>query len=351
VWSVATDWVLVTDGGDGQARSSLAAVRALAAGGYRPAVTVSGPSSLAASSRYCARRVRTPLVTEPGYAEAVRTELAARPYLTTLAASDAALLALGAPVGHLVDKAELIARARRAGLAVPPTRVFPSREDLVGAGDLDFPLVLKPAVSTRPAVLVTSAAEMAAAAKGEGRFVVQPYLREDLRAAAGVLWDGRLVAAVHQRYFRTWPADCGTASAAETVQADLDLEQRLLLLLDGYEGIFQAQLAGEHLLDLNPRVYGSLPLAVAAGVNLPAVYCDLLGGHEVRPIRARPGVFYRWLEGDLRHMAWSLRARRAGFGTALKTLRPHWGTAHSTESLRDPMPMVARLRHAAARRR
>jgi predicted ATP-grasp superfamily ATP-dependent carboligase len=283
----------------------------------------------------------------------VRTELAARPYLTTLAASDAALLALGAPVAHLVDKAELVTRARRAGFLVPPTRVFPSREDLLAAEDLEFPFVLKPAVSTHPAVLVTSRADVAAASQNDegGRFIVQPYLQESLRAAAGVLWNGRLVAAVHQRYFRTWPAECGTACAAETVEPDHDLEQRLLLLLDGYAGIFQAQLAGEHLLDLNPRVYGSLPLAVAAGANLPAVYCGLVASDEVPPVRARPGVFYRWLEGDLRHMAWALRAGRGGFGSALKSLRPRRGTAHSTESIRDPMPMVARLRHAATRRR
>lgn len=348
---MATEWVLVTDGGDGQARSSLAAVRALAAAGYRPAVTVSSRSSLAASSRYCARRVPVPPVAEPGYAEAVQAELSARPYLTMLAASDTALLALGAPVGHLVDKAELVARARQSGLAVPPTRVFASRDDLLAAADLEYPLVLKPAISTYPAALVTSMDELAAAARGDGRFVVQPYLREDLRAAAGVLWKGGLVAAVHQRYFRTWPGECGTACAAQTVEPDLELEQRLLRLLEGYEGIFQAQLAGEHLLDLNPRVYGSLPLAVAAGTNFPALYCDLLRGNEVDPVRARPGVFYRWLEGDLRHMAWALRAGRGGIGSALRTLRPHLGTAHSTESLRDPMPMVARLRHAVTRRR
>lgn len=348
---VATDWVLVTDGGDGQARSSLAAVRALAVGGYRSAVTVSSPTSLAAASRDCARRVAVPLVTDPGYPLAVRAELALRPYLAVLAASDAALLALGAPVGHLVDKAELFIRARRAGLTVPPTRVFASREDLLDAADLEFPSVLKPAISTYPAALVTSKEELATAARENGRFVVQPYLGENLRAAAGVLWNGRLVVSVHQRYFRTWPAECGTACAAQTTEPDVDLEQRLLRLLDGYQGLFQAQLAGDHLLDLNPRVYGSLPLAVAAGANLPCVYCDLLAGHEVRPVRARPGVFYRWLEGDLRHVAWAVRAGRMGLGSAVKTLRPHRRTAHSTESLRDPKPMVARLRYAATRHR
>jgi len=291
-----------------------------------------------------------PPASDSGYAQAVRAELEARPYLTMLAASDAALLALEAPVRHLVDKTQLLAGARQAGLPVPRTRVFSTADELLAAGDLEFPSVLKPAVSTYPARLIRSHSELAATVSGNGGFVVQPYLGERLRAAAGVLWEGRLVAAVHQSYLRTWPRDCGTACAAHTVQPDPVLEEHLLRLLDGYQGIFQAQLAGDYLLDLNPRVYGSLPLAVKAGTNLPAIYCDLVAGKEVGDLRARPGVFYRWLEGDLRHLAGEVRAGRMGFGSALRALRPHAGTAHSTEWLRDPMPMVARLRHAATKR-
>lgn len=342
--------MLITDGGDGQARSSLAAVRALAAGGYRPAVTVSSRWSLAASSRHCARRVAVPPVADAGYAAAVRRESQAHSYLTVLAASDAALLALGAPVRSLVDKTELAERASLAGLSLPPTRVFGTAEELLGADDLEFPSVLKPAISTFPARLVTSRGELATDDLEEGPFLVQPYLADNLRAAAGVVWESRLVGMVHQRYLRTWPGDCGTACAAQTVEPDHHLEELLLGLLDGYQGIFQAQLAGDRLLDLNPRVYGSLPLAVAAGANLPALYCDLLAGKEVEAVRARPGVFYRWLEGDLRHVAWAVRSGRMGTGSALRALRPRTATAHSTEWLTDPMPMVARLRHAAGKR-
>jgi predicted ATP-grasp superfamily ATP-dependent carboligase len=350
--SVATNWVLITDGGDTQSRSSLAAVRALAAAGYQCAVTASGRPSLAAASRYCARRVAVPRVTDAGFAEAVRAEMAARPYLTVLAATDATLLALDAPVRHLVDKKELSERAGRAGLRVPPTRFFASRDELMAADDLEFPAVLKPSISNpfNPARLLRSREDISTAPPGEGPFLVQPYLRESLRATAGVLWEGRLVAVVHQRYLRTWPPDCGTACAAFSVEPDIEVEQCLLRLLDGYRGIFQAQFAGDHLLDLNPRVYGSLPLAVAAGANLPAIYCDLVSGKEVRSVRSRPGVFYRWLEGDVRHLALAVREGRVGFVSALRSLRPHRKTVHSTESLRDPMPMVARLRHAATKR-
>ena len=41
-------WVLISEGGSGESRAAVAAVRALATEGYKPAVTVSGGLSLAA---------------------------------------------------------------------------------------------------------------------------------------------------------------------------------------------------------------------------------------------------------------------------------------------------------------
>lgn len=348
-------WVLVTDGGSGQGRSAVAAVRALASGGYRAAVTVSGGASLAAASRSCSRVVCVaPVEDAAAYAAAVRAEVAARPYLAVLGASDAALLALGAPVGHLVDKARLARGAERVGLAAPPTREFPSLDALLAAADaLDYPIALKPTVSRSPARRVGSAVELArlgGRAALSGPVLVQPYLDAPMSSVAGVVWQGRLVAGVAQRYLRTWPVECGTASAAVTVSPDPDLEQRLVRLLEGYDGLFQAQFVGSWLLDLNPRVYGSLPLAVSAGANLVAVYCDLLRGRDVRPVRGRPGVAYRWLEGELRHAAWGVREGRLGAGPALRLLRPVRGAAHSVASLRDPGPALARARYVLGQR-
>lgn len=345
-------WVLVTDGSAYQTRSTLAAVRALAAAGYRPVVTVSGPSSIAAASRDCAGTIRTPLADEPGYADAIRAELASRAYLTVLPASDASLLALAAPVGHLVDKESAAERARAVGLDVPATRRFEGWSDLMGhAEELEYPVVVKPSISRFGARRVESPGRLRALEPGAGPLLVQPYLTQGLRAVAGIVWRGDLAAAVHQRYLRTWPPDCGTASAAETVAPDEELEARLVDLLSGYDGIFQAQLAGPYLLDLNLRVYGSLPLAVAAGANLAAIWCQIVSGK--RPpamVRARAGVFYRWIEGDLRHLASRVRSGMLSPGRALLELRPRRGAAHSTESLRDPKPMLARVRFAVGRR-
>jgi hypothetical protein len=349
-------WVLISEGGSGESRAAVAAVRALATEGYKPAVTVSGDLSLAGSSRYCARRVPVPPASSApqAYAEAIRRELEAGEYLTVLPASDPAILALGLPVRHLLDKVACAAAAECVGLRVPPNRVFDSAQELLDAArKLTYPLVVKPDVKRHTAIRARSAQELADRlapwARGPGRLVVQPYISDDLRGLVGLIWHGELMSAMHMGYRRIWPLPCGTVAAAETIAPDLELEERLTRLLSGYDGLFHADIAGEYLLDVNPRVHATLPLALAAGINPVARYCDLLRGRTVARARSRPGVFFRWVEGDVRSIWRSLRERRLTWRVALRALAPRRGTVYSYESWRDPGPLLTRTRYLARR--
>jgi predicted ATP-grasp superfamily ATP-dependent carboligase len=348
--------VLVCDNVDGRSRSAVAAVRALGAAGYRPVVAVSGRRSVAGASRSCAGLVNLPNASSPDYSHAVNRYLAAHPAAAVLAASDAVVVALGQPGADLVDKAVLPKRAAAAGLRVPLTREFDGVHDLQTAADaLDYPLVVKAAIKTQATETtrkIDSARGLPAALRGlSGPVVVQPFAAGAMRAVCGVLRDGRLLAAVHQEYVRIWPPDCGTASAAVTTVPDLDLEARLPELLAGHDGVFQVQFVGDQVIDVNPRVYGSLPLAVAAGANLPAIACRAAeGGYHGDVVRGRPGVRYRWLEGDVRRLLHDVRDGALSPRAALRAVVPRRGTAHSIESLRDPGPLLVRLIDVASRR-
>jgi predicted ATP-grasp superfamily ATP-dependent carboligase len=348
--------VLVSDHVDGRSRSAVAAVRALGAAGYHPFVAVTGSPSAAGASRSCAGLVSLPRPDSPDYRGAVERYLTAHPGSAVLAASDAVLLALDQPGAHLVDKAALPERAAAAGLRVPATREFASGAALLEAVDeLEYPLVVKPSVKTQPSEVarrVDAGSHLPAAVAGlSGPVVVQPFAAGAMRAVCGVISDGQLLAAVHQRYVRIWPPGCGTASAAVTTAPDHELEARLTQLLAGHVGVFQVQLIGEQVIDVNPRVYGSLPLAVAAGANLPAIACCAATGRHVSGVvRGRPGVRYRWLEGDVRRVLHDVRLGGLTFRAAGRALLPRPGTAHSVESLRDPGPTLVRLRDVARRR-
>jgi len=343
-------WVLVTSGDHRVSRAAAAAVKALALAGYRPAVTVSGGASIASVSRYCRRRVAVPSVTSDpeGYARAIRMELRRTPYLTVLPITEAVLLALDLPILHLVNKVECAAIAVRAGIRVPESRLFSSAQELRDHAQLlDYPVVIKPDIKRQPAFRADSPADVRSARLVEGRFVAQPYLEDELRGVLGLMWQGKLVASVHMRYIRIWPVPCGTAAAAETVSPDLDLERRLEALLAGYQGLFHVDLAGPYLLDVNPRVHATLPVGISAGVNLVALYCDLLRGRSVDPVRAPRGHFYRWIEGDVRTVLQSVRNGRMSVLSAALALAPRRGAAHSFEALLDPAPMAVRLAQIA----
>lgn len=135
--------------------------------------------------------------------------------------------------------------------------------------------------------------------------------------------------AVHKHSQRTWPLYAGVFSYGQTVESDRSLEARCGRLLAElqWSGIFNLQFletAGDQPADLNPRAYHSLALAVAAGANLPAVWCNLLLGLPARTRRARVGVRFRSEVEDLRAL-WATarrgeRAKRSA-GCALGAVR------------------------------
>jgi hypothetical protein len=277
------------------------------------------------------------------YAAAVHAEVARHPYLTVLPTSDPALMALGYDVAHLVDKSSLTRLAERAGLPTPPTEEFADHASLRAAeARLRYPVMVKPAIG-HGGGRADRAEDIRAWSDMTGPLLVQPYVMDGLRSVAGVVWGGEMLAAVHQRFLRTWPIDAGMACAAETVEPDPGVEDALLRLLEGYTGIFQADFAGPFLIDLNPRSFASVSLAMAAGANLVGVYCDLVMGRKRQPVRGRPGVFYRWLDADIRNVLRRVRSGALSPAAAARMLAPRRHTARGgPESLSDPGPIVAR---------
>jgi len=310
-------------------------------------VTVSGPLSLAGASRSCARRIPLSSVDSPGFSEAVAGERERHQYLTLFPASDAALAALDYPVGHLLDKAALTEQAASVGLSTVRSVVVENPSVLrTAARALGYPVLIKGRLEKLPVRIARNDQELPEEVTTQ--LVVQPYIEGTITAFAGLLVDGQLLAQVQQRCLRTWPVPAGVSSAAVTTTPDPDLAQALTRLLDGYQGLFQAQFVDGKLIDLNPRVYGSLPLAVAAGVNLPAMACEVASGGRPHPVVGSSGVHYRWVEGDMRHLVH--QARRLGLGGVAAALLPHRNTAHSVISWSDPGPLITRLRHIAGRK-
>ncbi len=371
-------------------RSMLAVTRCLHMGGYR--VTAASPTRLAPGqwSRACDRRVRLPDARSdaPGFLKGLRRELQSNRYETLIAGSDSALLAisrdraqleeltrLGLPPHAVVqaslNRERLAEAAAQVGLTPAMSiRCSNHQEVLAAAKELGFPIVLK---STDAAIdgapqsvqavpkshVVRDPKELEEALSSfVGDLLVQRYLRGMLLSFGGVIANGQLLGLAVSRYHRTWPPSGGSLSYGKTVSPPAVLEDLVEHLLDvlKWEGIFELELiqkdadgpTGEACafvpIDLNPRPYGSMALARAAGAPLASIWCDWLLDRSAPnmspPIRACAGSRYRWEDGELRHLWWQLR--RGNLLAAAVPLRPNRRVTHAHFERTDPMPLLAR---------
>jgi len=188
-----------------------------------------------------------------------------------------------------------------------------------------------------------------------GSLLVQPLVPGEPISFGGVRAGGKLLGVAVSRYLRMWPPSGGSVAFGQTIAVPPELEEMVERLLDAlaWEGIFEIELirAGRPgarrwvPIDLNPRPYGSLALATAAGAPLTALWCEWLRGRGARsfpsaPLRARPGVRYRWEDAELRYMAWQLRHGHPR--AALAPLRPRRAVMHAHFERSDPLPLLAR---------
>lgn len=355
--------------------AGLAVLRALRQAGHEPWAAVSTSGSYGARSRACAGTVHVPdpRADPAGFVDVLAHHARATGAEVVLPGTEAALLALSrgraafdpevrvgvpdsATVVHALDKEAVAEDAVAAGFAVPPTvAVGPGVELSDGDGGF-LPGVVKPIRSELvradgrlerfEAVRVVSVAELraAVAALPGSCGLLQPYLDGAFRTVNGLAWDGEVVTTVHKIADRTWPADCGVVSYARTVAVQPAIEEaaRGLMRRLRWSGLFNVQMievAGRaHVIDVNPRPYHSLALATAAGVNLPALWVDMLLGRLVRGRGYLVGTRFR-AEEDIRSVV--ALARSGGLPAAVRAALPRPGTVHPVLSARDPGPALA----------
>lgn len=251
-----------------------------------------------------------PLVVYPGQENSIDALIrysAALPAWAILPYSGAAALR------RLRDKRELPTYLADVGLRAPTMLAYGTAQELLKMS-LPEPCVVKPVGGPGrtlpfPQVIESSADGMSLLRRlppGEP-LLVQEHVRGPL-LGLGLVVDrhGGIVARIQQSASFTWPVHAGGSRMAVTVEPDEDLADRSAALLAsaGYWGLAHLQfLQGDGrpvLIDVNTRFYGSLPLALAAGVNLPAAWHAIATGSEPPPpSRYRVGVTYRWFVADL----------------------------------------------------
>jgi predicted ATP-grasp superfamily ATP-dependent carboligase len=382
--------VLVTDGDE---RAALAVVRSLGRAGYAVHVCGDKRRTLAGVSRRAAAvfAVPDPLRVPRDFVASVAAYVRTHAIDVILPITEPALLAVlsaRASFGDAAipfpsietfraasDKAALMGVASQLGLAVP------RQWELVASGALanldvsalPYPVVIKPGrsvgehdgVRSKQGVRYASgSAELRArvAAMSPAAF---PLLVQErvIGAGSGVFllrWGGAIIASFAHRRIREKPPAGGVSVYAEAVPLDDTLREHSERLLDRlqWEGVamieykIDTRTGVPYLMEINGRFWGSLQLAIDAGVDFPLLLVRLAMGERIAPQHEyREGTRGRWWWGEVDHVLARMRRSEAELalppgspsrGAVVRDFLARW-RPHEHDAvfrLDDPLPFV-----------
>jgi predicted ATP-grasp superfamily ATP-dependent carboligase len=193
--------------------------------------------------------------------------------------------------------------------------------------------------------------------------LLQEYCRGEGHGVELLLHEGRPLAVFQHRRLREMPVQGGPSALRESVPVDPMLYEysRALLSELRWTGLamveFKVGTNGAWLMEINGRVWGSLPLAVHAGMDFPARLVEMLllgPDDDAEPPNSsyRVGVRAQNLELELAWIASVLTRRsRARFlpmpprreclAALVQLFHPSY--KHDILSLHDPLPGLVEL--------
>ncbi|MFK7894508.1 MAG: hypothetical protein AB8G23_01665 [Myxococcota bacterium] len=336
--------ILVTDG---EARSALASVRSLGRGESEVHVLSSSSGALAGVSRYAdaVHSVPDPAKDPAGWTEAVEALLTRLPDPLLLPVTEIAMgnvyasslderyrVASPPPDAYAkaVDKQLFLEASLAVGFDAPRSIVLgPDTSISDVARELGFPFVLKSRqsrwlVSGRwQSGIVTTIRNEADLREVDlsigGELLAQEWVPGRGEGLFFLADQGRMVVCCGHRRLREKPPSGGVSTLSESVAPDPALRDMLEALVRDLEwhGVGMLELRrgrGDDgrervvVMELNPRLWGSLQLAIDAGVDFPVLLDQLHRGESVSPVKAKAGVKLRWLLGDFDHVLIALRS-------------------------------------------
>lgn len=362
--------VLVTDG---HWRKTLAAVRSLGKRGVEVAVGESSRVATSFFSKYCRWKLVYPSVHRhpEAFLAFLREELKESNYDIVLPMEEETLLLLArhreefAPVARLPippyetivkvrDKGWLLQHAAQQGVPIPRTVWVKDLAELATISKvIPGPWVIKPRVSSGSFGIAYVEHEEdlpEAYRKVHSQFpfpLIQerlPWEGEAFGCSALLDRGSRLKALFVHRRLREYPITGGPSTLRESVRHPQieELGIRLLQSLT-WHGVAMVEFKvdprdGEpKLMELNPRFWGSLALAIHAGVDFPYLLYQMAMGEEFAPVLDyKVGVRCRWLlPGDILHFLQN--PRRFHLKPSFFQFR---GIPDDILSRDDPLPVV-----------
>ncbi|MCR4292374.1 MAG: ATP-grasp domain-containing protein [Candidatus Kuenenia sp.] len=362
---------------DGMWNKSLAAVRSFGRKGFY--VTAGERTRLATAifSKYCSRRwvYSSPVISPVNFLNDLEAELKVGKYdvifpmefstqvlltnaanrqmierYTRLPFADESLAKKGN------DKAFIMQYARERGIDVPTTYMVNNIEQLAAiAKETVYPALIKPRNSSgsRGIVYVKEKEELLTLYFKVHKEYPFPIIQEYIPDGGDVYGVGLLFnfqseirASFVYKRLRSHPVSGGPSTLRESVKRE-DVRDIAVSFMKSlrWTGVAHVEFKIDprdgkpKLLEVNPRFWGSLQLAVESGIDFPFLLFKLAMEGDIEPVMDyNYGVRCRWLiPGDLLHFIKNPERLR---------LKPNFfdfKTKDDIISLNDPMPVIGRL--------
>lgn len=341
--------VVVTDA---SSRVALAVVRALGRAGHDVTATEVPHRASPRPPAFDSRHTRHAVVTDaPGDLRAdVVIPVATN---TLLALADRPNVAAPRTLRTANSRDRLLPLAEKLGVEVPRTWL-PEGDDELKRVDATFPAVVKfrsdeelyldPGDRYR---IVRDRDELMLAygrlSAVQARPMIQEYVEGEGCGWSALYDRGRLVAHIGHRRLREYPPSGGPSTACESFSHPaMERSGRTLLEALEWHGVAMVEFkrVGDRfvLMEINPRFWGSLPLALACGINFPDLLVRVAAGQHPTGARAASGRRMKFLLHDLA-AAW---ARPAWWSGVLRDLTAPDGVL-SFEDARSSLRYLANL--------
>jgi predicted ATP-grasp superfamily ATP-dependent carboligase len=337
---------------DGDQRAALAITRSLGRRGMSVLVGEHHADSLAGSSRYCARRILYPSpYREPDAFDRFIERLVVRERIDALMpVTDVTTYAIARnqdvlrahtamtvppfdAFERVTDKGALLQRAVNIGIAIPKTHYVDGIATLRSVlDDVAFPAVVKSTRSRIPTPdgwlgcgvhYVWDRGELQELYQRTGYLASYPSLIQERIVGRGigvfVLCErGRVLTTFQHVRLREHPPSGGVSVLSESRAVDPELRAQARRLLEplGWHGVAMLEYKQDQqtgtpvLMEVNGRFWGSLQLAIDAGVDFPYLSCQLaLGDRLELPVIYAVGQKTRWWVGDLERLLLCLTGR------------------------------------------
>jgi predicted ATP-grasp superfamily ATP-dependent carboligase len=187
------------------------------------------------------------------------------------------------------DKNKTQLLARRLGIPTPDSCLITSPESIGRIGkEVGFPAIVKPIKSSgsRGFRLIRDEASLVSIPcllSKYGSLLAQEFIPSQESIGVSYLFNrGEIRASFSHRRLLEFPTDGGPSLVRESIAngAAQEFGQRLLESLS-WHGIAMVEFRIDSrtgtpvLLEINPRFWGSLPLAIASGVDFPSLLCEM----------------------------------------------------------------------------